>query len=136
MRLPALKRLKKGDELTSSWLNRLLALVKMNTVELGMNSGLSMVQTPNATILRLSSTGTSGRLAITDGTITARVTTTPGTGTVNPVVFDGTTLTTLAEDITVYNFSSTTGGIVDSVYVWIEQDLSSWWWITAVDCGN
>ncbi len=134
MRIAPPKALKPGDELTTKWLNWLLIWVKRNTIELGVNSGLSMVQTENATVLRLASQKSGAQLAITDGTITARSGTTPGEGTVFRVSYDGTDLVTDAETLDVLNFSSTTAGIPTGIYCWIEQDPQSNWWITSVDC--
>ena len=79
----------------------------------------------------------SASLAITNGTVTARVTTTPGSGAFNFVNLNGTTLTTDTSGTTAcFNFSSTTGGIATGTYVWVEQDPAGNWWITSVDCGN
>ena len=136
MRVAPPPKLRPGDELTTKWLNWILAWVKRNTIELGVDSGLAMAQTENATILRLASRQSGQQLAITDGTITARTGTTPGTGTVFLVNYDSTDLITGTVDVDVFNFSSTTGGIPDSIYCWIEQDPQGNWWITSVDCGN
>ncbi len=129
-------KLKPGDELTSGWLNWLLSWVTRNTIEIGVNSGLSMVQTDHGTALRTTGQPTGAQLAITDGDVSERSGTTPGTGTVFRVAYDGTVLVTDTVDLDVFNFSSTTGGIPDSTYCWIEQDPQGNWWITSVDCGN
>jgi hypothetical protein len=130
--------LRPGSELTTGWLNWLLACVKRNSINVGVNSGLAMVQTENGTILRVAKDSGGQQLAITDGTITARVGTTPGTGNVFTVSYDGTNLITDPNftDLAVFNFSSTTGGIPTTTYVWITQDPQQNWWVTSVDCGN
>jgi hypothetical protein len=80
------------------------------------------------------------QLAITTSAgLTARVGTTAGHGTVNPVTSNGSTFaltTDTSTTITVLNFSSTTDGIAGNTYVWIQQDPSGNWFATAVDCGN
>lgn len=128
---------KAGDGLTWTWLNKLVDLCQRNTINLGIGSGLIMVRTNAGTSLSVAPGTLGAQLAITDGTITARSSVTPGTGTVFYVDYDGTSLNTdTTETVNVLNFSSTTGGIDSSVYVWITQDSSGNWWITSVDCGN
>lgn len=129
------KDLKPGDELTLSWLNKIRSWCARNTINLGVGSGLAMVQNEQGTFLRVSGSQ-SGELAITHGSITARVTSTPGTGSVYFVNYDGTSLSTdTSHDIPVLNFSSTSGGISTGVYVWVTQGPGSEYWITAIDCG-
>ena len=135
--------LRKGDELTLKWLNGIRQLAVEGQVDVGSCSGISASQGPNGIALGVSVASESGTLAYTDGTITARSGTTPGTGTVYLVVYDGTVLqiqngTGGNPTVTqaVLNFSSTTGGIPTGTYVWIEPDPGSNWFITAVDCGN
>jgi hypothetical protein len=80
------------------------------------------------------------QLAITTSAgLTARVGTTAGHGTVNPVMSNGSTFaltTNTSVTITVLNFSSTTGGIAGGTYVWIQQDPSGNWFAVSADCGN
>jgi hypothetical protein len=126
-----------GDELTWSWLNNLLKMCRTNTIILGPNCGLAMIKSEGTgTALRVTNKGSGRQLAVTDGTISARVTTTAGSGNVFLVTNDGTTLTVGTVDTPVLNFGSTTGGIADGTYVWIEQGPDNNWWITSVDCGN
>lgn len=139
------QKLHPGDELTTTWLNKLVMWCKRNTLNLGVNSGLDMIQNDAGTFLRLSGRPGTGRLAITYSTITAATTGggcsvggfTPGSGTVNWIYFDGTCANPDTTDTpTVYNFSTTSGGIASGTFVWCSQDQSGNWWITAVDCGN
>ncbi len=136
------ERLKGGDELTTTWLNKLLSLVKSCVIQPGSNSGLSLNRNDHGTFVRLGQPNVQAQLAITSGTITARVGTTAGFGTVLlvdvSVASDGTTctLTTTSVTETVFSYSSTTGGIPTDIYVWIEQDLTGNWFITSDDCGN
>lgn len=129
-----------GDELTWNWLNAILKMARGNRINLGPNSGLSMIRSEGiGTFLRVSSLSGVGQLAVVDSSgITARVTTTAGSGKVHPVssTSAGALTVDTGTDIPVLNFSSTTGGIPLSTYVWIEQDAGGNWWITAVDCAN
>jgi hypothetical protein len=133
---PILKYERPGTELTWAWLNELLKLTRTNRINLGANSGLTMVQASGVGTFLRATPQISAQLAITNGTITARVGTTAGDGNVFFVTVDGTTLSADTVDNPVLNFSSTTGGIPTSTYVWVEQDSGGNWWITAVDCGN
>ncbi len=136
MNIVPFKEIRIGDELTMAWLNALRDTVLQNQITLGANCGLAMTQSPAGTALRVSSGSNSKQLAVTDGAITARSGTTAGTGTVFLTTFDGTDITTTAETLDVFNFSSTTGGIATGTYVWVQQDDGGNYWITAVDCGN
>jgi hypothetical protein len=136
MRGPFPKLLKPPVELTTKWLNQLRAIVLRNQIELGPNSGLAMLQTPTATVLRLANSVSFGQLVVTDGTITARVGTTAGTGTVFATTFNGTTITTTGVEFTVYSYSSTTGGIPTGSYCWMTPDEAGYLWVVSVDCGN
>ncbi len=130
--------LRPGDELTSIWLNKLLRLAQSGQIRLGVNCGLSVVPTSDGFALRLSNPNVRAQLAITNGTITARVGTTAGTGSVYLVgvsVVSGTcTLTTSAVTLTVYNLSATTGGILTGKYCWVEQHTNGFWFITTAEC--
>ena len=66
--------------------------------------------------------GRQGYLAVADGTITARVGTTLGSGMVFLTTIAGTAVTVLTDTANVLNFSSTTGGIPTGTYVWVEED--------------
>ncbi len=88
-------------------------------------------------------TGDGLQRAYTDGTISARVGTTPGTGGVFIVIYDGSVYQiqngsggnpTITQ--AVLNFSSTTGGIPSGTYCWIGLASDGQWEIISVDCGN
>ncbi len=137
-RTPPVK-FKKGMELTAKW----LADVRNAAVEgsiCSLGPGLMGSATPNGWAIGLSNPGRgrAGFLAKTDGTISARVTTTLGTGTVFLTTIDSSTgvITVESDTVDVFNFSSTTGGIATGAYVWVEQDDAGNYFITAVDCGN
>ncbi len=79
-------------------------------------------------------------IVLTDGTISARVGTTPGTGTAIIQTFNGTILANLQKSGTnvttkVYSISSTTGGIPTGVYG-IALLIFGVYWLITVDCGN
>ncbi len=139
-----------GDELTWNFLNSLLRMARGNRINLGPNSGLSMVRSEGiGTFLRLSQVTTTGQLAITTSTISANVFNTgscmgtspkkwaPGGGTVHFVNYNGTCwVEDDTGDVNVLNFSTTTGGIPSDTLVWLSTDAGGNWVITAVDCGN
>ncbi len=92
------------------------------------------------------------QLAVTNGTITAAVDdaggctdsgtllqTTPGSGSVYPMAYNGTCLVadTSKPTISVLSFSTTTGGIPGGTNVWIQlNDNDGQWYVTSVNCGN
>lgn len=65
--------------------------------------------------------------------------TTPGTGTVYPMAYNGTCLVADSSKgtISVLSFSTTTGGIPEGTSVWITMnDNDGQWYATSVNCGN
>lgn len=72
-------------------------------------------------------------IAVTDGTITARSGSTPGTGNVTLQTWNGTALASLGIDKPVFNFSSTTGGIPTGKYCVILRICGSYW-IISTEC--
>ncbi len=141
--------LQPGDELTTGWLNKLVLAIKRNTINLGVNSGLSMVQNEAGTFLRTGNSPAYGCLAVTDGGVPAASVTgtgtstqmTEGVGLVFLLVWDETDEVWAvdpddADPYEVINFSTTTGGIPTNTLVWIQRTASDDWFITAVDCGN
>jgi hypothetical protein len=73
--------------------------------------------------------------ATTTGTITARSGATYGSGPVTVNVNIAGTETATALSLTVYNVSSTTGGIPSGTRVQIEEFTDGYYYVTAVDCG-
>lgn len=139
-----------GEELTWTWLNALLKLARGNRINLGPNSGLSMVREEGiGTFLRVSQSQTADRfLGVTISTVsacavvTAGTKWTPGAGTVYAVSYDGTNLNTNTEfTYDVLNWSTTTGGIDSDTLVWVDTDGTFEfgepnYYITQLDCGN
>ncbi len=146
------RKLKPGDELTTYWLNRVLTWCQTNTINLGPNSGLSMIQSPlTGTQLRVIRSGSAQLAVTTSGGVTACVANagsctnsgtllkwTPGTGFVYYVSYNGTCLVadTSSTSVAVRNFSTTTGGILGNVLVWTQLNSDGQRYVTAVDCGN
>ncbi len=131
------KPLKPGDELVCKWLNEVReAAVSGGIAALG--PGLKGSPTPTGWAINLANPlgQMPGFLAKTDGAITARSGTTLGGGDVFLTSISGTTITVETDTVDVLNFSSTTGGIPDATYVWVEQDADGNYFITSVDCGN
>ncbi len=129
------QRLKIDDELLLKWLNDVRDWAVQGSI-MDVGAGLSGSPTPNGWSIGLGAgIGRAGFLAKTNGTITARSGTTAGTGSVFLTTFSAPTITVTANTLTVYNFSSTTGGIATATFVWVEQDDAGNYWITAVDCA-
>ena len=139
-----------GDELTWAWLNSILKMARGNRLNLGPNSGLSMLRDEGVgTFLRLSQTSLSGQLGVAVSTISANAYNSgscagtspkkwaPGGGTVHFINYDGTCwVEDDTGDVDVLNFSTTTGGIPSGTLVWLSQDNGGNWVVTAVDCAN
>ncbi len=143
------QNLKPPAELTTDWLNKLLMLVRKNTINLGVNSGLSMIQSEAGTFLRASGKQTFRSLAVTSTAVGASVKTGTGTstqmaegqGSVYLLVWSETDSAWIVDpddddQYDVINLSTTTAGIPVDTLVWIESDDADNWFITAVDCGN
>jgi hypothetical protein len=99
------------------------------------SSPLSIMSVAGGPLLRVAGALFSIYIVVTDGTITARSGTTPGSGTVFTTTWNGSVLTTTTNTFTVYNISSTTGGIATGVYGVMVKIMGSYWLIT-LDCGN
>ncbi len=128
MRVPP-PRLRPGDELTTGWLNKIRDWCVRNTLQ-GVSAGLTAQQLDTGfTLGAIIPDGASGSVGVVQtGGISARVGSTYGSGNV--------LVNTLGVNITVKNFSSTTGGIAAGTYVFVQQDSAGTWWVTSVDCGN
>ena len=138
-----LPKFRKGDVLKAADLVAICDVVARQRLTTGQNSGISLQETEQGTLIRVASRG-DRYLAIAHGDITARSGTVPGVGLATlqqckrtsagpPPVY---ALSSLSVDYDVANFSSTTGGIPDGTYCWIEQDPNGIWFATSVDCGN
>jgi hypothetical protein len=148
------KEPKPGMLLTAEWMRKLWRAVRRSQIRLGVNSGLAMIQNDDVgTLLWVTKNSGGAQLALTaSGGITAAVDnagsctnsgtlvkSTPGTGSVYPMAYDGTCLVadTSVTAISVLSFSTTTGGIPANVKVWITQnDNDGQFYVTSVDCGN
>jgi len=137
-----LPKFRKGDVLKAADLNTVIAELERQRLTTGQNSGIALQETERGTVIRVASKG-DRYLAIANGDITERDGATPGVGIVTLQACKRTsagpppayTIYSLGRDFDVVNYSSTTGGIEDGAYVWIEQDINGLWFITSVDCG-
>ncbi len=129
-------RIRPGDELTCAWLNAVRnAAIEGSICDLG--PGLKGSPTPNGWSIGLTRSGAgSGVWTKTNGAVSARSGLTLGTGSVFLLNVSTTTIevTTITRDVV--NYSSTTGGIPDATFVYVEDDGFGNLSITAVDCGN
>lgn len=82
-----------------------------------------------------------GFVGVANGDITARVGSTPGTGTVTvkQLDTDDELIDAQVTDIEVYNASVNTmtsgQGIDDGQYVWVQRDGFGRWWVAPLECS-
>lgn len=126
------QKVRRGDPITAEEWNKLVDLVVRNEIRPSLSSGLDIQKAAFGTSLRVVGQ-LRQRLAYTSSTITARSGTTPGTGTVTPQRYDGSSLASDGQDLTVYSFSAS-ASIASGKYCWIEQDPGGYWWVTAAEC--
>lgn len=134
-RLP--DHVKPGDVITVDHYNALLDAIKRLDLNPGTMTGIEMHQTLNGTALSVKPV--QRYIAKTTSVITARVGTTPGTGTVKQWILDpysgaGGTLIDTTNEISVFSYSSAAGGIASGKYCYIEQDMSGNWWVISAEC--
>lgn len=129
----ALKKVRPGDPITAENWNTLVETVQRNDLRTTSGSGLSIQKTSSGTTLQVVSSGGKGQIGKTSSTISARSSTTAGSGTVTPQSFDGTDLADDGDDVDVFNFSGTS--IDSGKYCWYMEDESSGeYFIIAVEC--
>jgi hypothetical protein len=87
----------------------------------------------NGPLLRLAGALFGVFIAVTSSTITARSGSTPGSGTATLQTWNGTVLAALSgvPDYTVYNISSSAGGIASGKYCILLRIAGAYWIITA-----
>lgn len=132
MRRKAIRRVRPGDPITAEDWNELVDAVRRNEIQESTACGLSIQKTPDGTLVRLGSSRL-GRPAVTSSTITARSGTTPGTGTVTPLWYNGSALANDGSDLTVL-FYSASASIGSGKYCWIQQDQRGIWWLISAEC--
>ncbi len=128
-----------NQPITAKWARQLQDLVVRNSLDVSACTGLDIHQTSGGTVIAVDES-TLPKLTVgkvDGGGITARVGTTPGTGTVSFYQLnDSGVLEDSGDGDTVYSISSTTGGIPSGTYVMCEQDVNDDYWVVSVDCGN
>lgn len=121
-----------GDPISAGDWNRLLAYLRRSRPLVGAGSALKLTTSPFGTAYQVSRTS-KATLAYTTSTITARVSTAAGSGTVYLCSTNGSAIAQdAAATITVLNFSIT--AINSGRHCWIEQDPDGWWWVVSVEC--
>ncbi len=124
---------KKGELLTAAKLNEIMDRVNRQRIDTGQSSGLVVQETDRGTVLRVFGGGI-GSVALSNG-ITARVGTTPGTGTARFYSYDVTTDKLVDQGVDqnpVKNFSATAIG--SGKYCWIEPDSGGTWFVVSAEC--
>ncbi len=129
---------KVDQPITAKWARQLQELVVRNSLDVSACTGLDIHQTSGGTVIAVTeSSDLSPGIVSAGQDITARVGTTPGTGTVDLYDLDDSgILTNSGEVVTVYSISSTTGGVPTGTYVMVSEDGQGNWWLISVDCGN
>jgi hypothetical protein len=130
-----LPRQKAGKPVVARTINQIADAAEMSA-RIRVVAPLTMSVGPFGPIIRFLGPVFGVYIVVTDGTISARVGTTPGGGNAFPQTFNGTVLANLSSDtIKVYSISSTTGGIPTGTYG-IAIKIAGVYWLVCVDCGN
>ena len=125
-----------GEEISARLVNAIIAALRQAIIQPDGSTGIRIIQTPAGTTLSVRQPAR--YLAVVQsGGITARSGSTPGTGSVELYLLNvgGNSIADSTQAITVFNFSSTSGGIASGTYCWVEEDIDGNFWVTAVDCG-
>jgi hypothetical protein len=129
-----LTKQKAGDPITARSL-RETAEVAEWAGKIRAESPLAVISSGAGPLLRLAGPLFGAYVGVTNGTISARSGSTPGSGNVTIQTWNGTALASLNIDVPVLYISSTTGGLASGVYV-ILLKIYGRYWIIAVDCAN
>lgn len=126
-----------GEEISARWINALLSAVRQNALKPEGSTGCRIIQTAAGTTISVRQPARYVGV-VQSGGISARSGSTPGTGSVELYLLNvgGNSIVDSTQAVTVFSFSSTTGGIASGTYCWVEEDIDGNFWITAVDCGN
>jgi hypothetical protein len=124
------KRGRDGDELTWTWLNKVLTLVRTATVNLGPNSGLSMIQNDAGTFLRVSNTSNNSvYFCQPTGTVSGASgtwpTVTPAGFTADIYIASGDTLTLFESGAQCYNWYGS-GLVADKTCYMVQDDTGAY----------
>jgi hypothetical protein len=129
-----LPRQKAGQPITARAMNRTTEAAEWAT-KIGASWPLGIISTVGGPFLRYLGQIFGAYVGVTDGTITARSGTTPGTGNVTLYGWNGSALVSIGQDVVVWSISSTTGGIPTGTYCIVLRIYDAYWLIS-VDCGN
>jgi hypothetical protein len=129
-----LPRQQAGQPIVARTINQIAASAEWSA-KIKADPPLAIINTGAGPLLRLAGPIFGVYIGITDGTITARVGTSPGSGNVKIQTWNGSALADLGVDVPVLSISSTTGGIATGVYVIVLRILGAYWLIS-VDCAN
>ncbi|MGE4196034.1 MAG: hypothetical protein AB7G11_02775 [Phycisphaerales bacterium] len=117
-----------------SYLTLLVDRLSADRVTVAPDSGLVVEETPGGRPLRVTLGNLIGFAVIkTNGTITARSGTTPGTGSAYIQTWSGTVLAN-GNSVTVRNVSGKAGGIGSGLYGFAVK-LFGIWWVVSVECA-
>lgn len=133
-KLPDPKR--PGDAIKAADYNLIVEAIRRIRINRGQSTGLDITESPGGTTLRVRWRSDRYVGLVQAGGISARSGSTPGSGTVNLQEYDETNnVTDTGIPVDVLNFSAGTSGFAAGKYVWIEQDVNGYWWVTAAECG-
>ncbi len=128
-----LPEFKKGQILKASDMMALRDAITRQRLTTGQSSGVTLSETPDCTTIRIDA-ARPGSVGLSNG-ITARVGTTPGTGSVKFYSYNSNTdklVDQMAKQDPVKNFS--TSVIPSGKYCWVEPDESGTWWVVSAEC--
>ncbi len=123
----------KGDRLKAADLMVMRERIMRQKIQAGQNTGLSVQETPDGTILRVT-WKTDRYVAFASGGVTARSGLTPGTGDAELFLYNPTTniLVDVNVNVPVKNYSGTLIGA--GKYCWVEQDTNGTYWVVSAEC--
>jgi hypothetical protein len=127
-----LPRLITRNRKVDKWIDVIVRAVE-RALSLSTSGNIVATQSPSGINLHVPFLGLA--VIVTTSTITARSSSTPGSGTMKVVLFNGTTLIDDASATaeTMYNYSSATGGVATGKYG-IAIKIAGYWFLLSAEC--
>ena len=127
---PQIKRFEPGQLIDADRFNQIVD--QLNSMRLAVTAPLASRTTPSGTELYYEPLPDRG-IGKTATSVSARSSVTPGSGTVQPYRFNGSTMVSTGATITVYNFTGST--IASSIFVEYVR-YNGYWFFSAADCSG
>ena len=127
-------RFRAGKPIVARDLNRVAEMAEKAAL-IQAEPPLAIVSTASGPLLRLAGMIFSVYIVVTTSTITARVGSTPGSGTAKIQTFNGTALADLGGPIskTIYNWNSAAGGVSSGKYG-VVLKICGYYWLLVAEC--